>query len=53
MKTIKLREKEVEDIKRGLTLAMQEMDKHENGSDRIIADRLDKIVKRIELLRSS
>lgn len=47
-KTIKLTERELTDVYQGLVLAMKELDKYENGSDRRLADRLEAIVNNIE-----
>jgi hypothetical protein len=47
-RTITLTDKEITDICKGLVIAMKELDRYENGSDRILADRLEIIVKNIE-----
>lgn len=49
-KIIKLTEAELTDIYQGLVIAMKELDLHKNGdgSDGILADRLENIVKKIE-----
>lgn len=47
-KKIELTEREISDVYQGLVIAMKELDKYENGSDRILADRLEAIVTNIE-----
>ncbi|MEJ5051001.1 hypothetical protein WH221_14320 [Chryseobacterium culicis] len=52
LKIIKLTEAELTDIYHGLIIAMKELDHHRNGpgSDGLLADRLETIVKKIETL---
>jgi DNA-binding Xre family transcriptional regulator len=48
-KTIILTYKEVSDLLQGLVIAMKELDKYEKGLDKIFADRLETICKKIEI----
>lgn len=47
-KLVRLTEKEITDIYQGLVVAMKELDKYEKGTDRLLADRLELIVEKIE-----
>ncbi|WP_426483184.1 hypothetical protein [Chryseobacterium sp. R2ACT005] len=47
--TIMLTYKEVSDIFQGLVIVMKELDKYEIGLDKIFADRLETIRKKIEI----
>ena len=50
VKLIRLSEAELTDLYQGLVIAMKQLDLHRNGSgsDGILSDRLDVIVKKIE-----
>lgn len=51
-KNIKLTDADLEDTYAGFVIAMKELDKYKNGSDRLLADRLEKLLKRIEVQAS-
>lgn len=48
-KTITLTYKDFSNILQGFIIAMKELDKYENGLDRIFADRLEIICQKIEI----
>ncbi|MEY8758951.1 hypothetical protein [Chryseobacterium tongliaoense] len=48
-KTITLTYQEFSDILQGLVIAMKELDKYEKGLDKIFADRLETICRKIEI----
>ncbi len=48
-KTITLTYSDFSDIIQGLVIAMKELDKYDKGLDRIFADRLESICKKIEI----
>ncbi|GAA5089407.1 hypothetical protein GCM10023210_14210 [Chryseobacterium ginsengisoli] len=47
-KLLRLTEKEITDIYHGLVFAMKGLEQYEKGTERLLADRLERIVEKIE-----
>lgn len=51
--TTRISDKEITDLAHGLVLAMKELDKYTEGSDRKLADRLEVFLERIKTEQNS
>jgi hypothetical protein len=47
-KIIRVSDKDLDDLHKAFVIAMKELDKYKNGSDRLLANRLEVLLKNIE-----